>query len=220
MRQIFVLILVLIYISGCYKGAQAAIPMEVHVSVGKVSEVAFSEKIAKVIKGGAPDSILVEVLDNSVYLLPKTNTPADVFITGVSGESYPLKLRISAEHDVRVQVKGSSVHRLSHDVKTDAMDLIKDILRGQEPAGATVLKGGQFMSLSEGQIKMSVETIYDFPHMAAYIFKAHNLMDNSVIIPIEQMSFPNLLAVSSDQDMLKPKGQEGDTSKVYIIAGK
>ena len=76
------------------------------------------------------------------------------------------------------------------------------------------------MTLSDQQIKMTIDVIYDFPQIAAYVFKAQNLIDNSVIVPLQQISFPNLLAVTSDQDMLKPKGQEGDSTKIYIVAGK
>ncbi|MBI4309627.1 MAG: hypothetical protein HY591_04780 [Candidatus Omnitrophica bacterium] len=194
--------------------------MSVHVAVGKVSEVVFPEKVAKVIKGGAADSVLVEVLDNSVYVLPKTNTPADIFVTGVSGKSYPLDLVIAAQHDIRVEVSGQNLRRISREINLNAMDLMKEILRGVEPAGATVLKNSKSMALNGGQIKMTVEVIYDFPHIAAYIFKAQNLSDNSVIVPVQQISFLNLLAVTSDQDMLKPKGEEGDNTKVYIVAGK
>ena len=200
--------------------AYAAPAMEVHVAVGKVSEVVFPEKVARVIKGGAADSLLVEALDNSVYVLPKTNTPADIFVTGVSGKSYPLDLVAAGQHDIRVEVAGPLVSRVSREININAMDLMKEVLRGVEPAGATVLKSPYSMTLSDPQIKMTVEVIYDFPHIAAYIFKAQNLTDNSVIVPLQQIFFPNLLAVTCDQDMLKPEGQEGDAAKVYIVAGK
>ena len=220
MERALIVILILICLQWSCHASHAANPMNVRVAVGKVSEVVFPEKVAKVIKGGAIDSVLVEVLDTSVYVLPKSNAPSDIFVTGISGESYPLNLIISPEHDLRVEIKGSSAHRISQDTKTDAIDLIKEVLLGREPAGATVLKSGQSMILNAGQIEMSVETIYDFPHVAAYVFKAQNLINNSVIVPIEQLSFPNLLAVASDQDMLNPQGQEGSSTKVYVIAGK
>ena len=221
MKKARVLVFILIFAVGCYGPAHAASPVDVHVAVGKVSEVVFPEKVAKVIKGGAADSVLVETLDNSIYLLPKTNTPADVFVTVVSGVSYPLNLVIAPEHDLRVEVDASSSSgRLSSEVKTNAMDLMKEILLGHKPVGATMVKGGQSVTLQDGQIKLTVEVIYDFPHLAAYIVQAQNLTDNSVIVPVGQMTFPNVLAVTSDQDMLKPKGQEGDAAKVYMIAGK
>ena len=198
----------------------AASPIDVHVSLGKVSEVVFPEKVAKVIKGGVGDSVLVEVLDNTVYLLPKTDAPADVFVTGVSAQSYPLNLVVSPQHDIRVEVNGQSARRISQDIKQGALDLMKAILLGHEPAGATVLKGGQSVILSNQDIKFTVNMIYDFPHLAAYVFKAKNLTDNSVVVPVEQVSFPHLLAITADEDVLRPQGQEGDTTQVYLVAEK
>ncbi len=199
----------------------AAPATTVHIGIGKVSEVVFPEKVAKIIKGGASDSVLVEVADNSVYILPKTTTPSDIFVTGESGQSYPLNLTLAGEHDVKVEIGGgAAVQRQTQDINIDTMDLMKDLLRGQEPAGAALIKGNTSILLADGQIKLTVETVYDFPHISAYILKAQNLIDNQVIIPIEQMTFPHLLAVSSDRDSLSAKGRANDSSKVYVIAGK
>ena len=220
MKQILIFACGLIWVSACNVPAYAAAAVKVHVAVGKVSEVVLPEKAAKIIKGGEADSVLVEVLDNSVYLLPKSNAPADVFVTCVSGESYPLNLVIAPQHDVRVQVNGPSVRSFSGEPKTNMMDLMKELLLGREPAGATVSKEGQAMIFDNGQIELTLDIMYDFPHLTAYILKAQNLIDNGVIVPLQQMSFLNLLAVASDRDMLNPKGQEGDMTKIYVITGK
>lgn len=219
MREIFIL-LALLCVSGCYDMAHAFPSTDVHVTAGKVSEVVLPEKVAKVIKGGAADSVLVEVLDDSVYIMPKSNAPADVFVTGVSGESYPLNLLISPQHDVRVQIKGPSVQKSSREARVEVMDVMKEMLLGHEPAGATLLKTVKTLAFDSQQIKLSVDQAYDLPHIAVYVLKAQNLIDNSVIIPLQQISFPHLLAAASDEDMLQPKGREGDTTKVYIIASK
>lgn len=192
----------------------------VKVSVGKVSEAAFPEKVAKVIKGGAADTLLVEVLGNSVYLLPKTNTPADIFVTGISGRSYPLSLQIADTHDVRVDVQGDQSRHVMQDVPADAMALMKEVLLGHEPAGATVLTSPKTTMMADRQIKLRVDKVYDFPKMSAYILKAENMIDRQVILPLQQFSFPHLLAAASDADILKPQGQQGDNTNVYIIAGK
>ncbi len=220
MKQMVLFAGMFLFFTGCCDLSHASSAIQVHVAVGKVSEVAFPQKIAKVIKGGMPDSVLVEVLDRSVYLLPKTNSPADIFVTLASGESYPLSLKISAEHDVRVDVDGHVLERIPGAAKVDAMDLMKVVLRGIEPAGATLLKGGQEISFDRSGIRIIVERIYDLPHLAAYILKASNQGNNSVVIPLQQVSFPNLLAIASDQDMLLAKGQDGDATNVYMIVGK
>ncbi len=193
----------------------------VHVAVGKVSEVFFPEKIAKVIKGGASDSVLVEVLDQSLYLLPKSNTPADIFVTTVSGRSYPLTLTIAPQHDIKVEINGASVSSISPSAGNDVMDVMKDILSGHEPPGSTALKVDRADILfKDSKIQLHVRCGYDLPALTAYILEARNLTDNSVIVPIEQVTFPHLLAITSDRDMIAPKGREGDSTAVYLVVGK
>jgi hypothetical protein len=102
-------------------------PTEINVEVGKVTEVVFPQKVAKVIKGGLPDAILIEVLDSSVYLLPKAVNPPQIFVTTLSGVSYPLNLHISKEHDIKVQV--GIFHKSSQAVGiySDVMDFHDNI---------------------------------------------------------------------------------------------
>ena len=197
-------------------------PTDIQVEEGKVTQVEFPVKVAKVVKGGDPDSVLVEVLDNSVYLLPKTQTPSDIFVTTISGHSYPLTLHIGQNHDIKIKV-GSFKNRqisASRGYYSDVMDLMKDLLQGHEPAGATVLPATGQVLLSNDKIKLTVDKAYELSSWKAYVLIARNLINNAVIIPIEQMSLPDLLAVSSQRDMLAAKGREGDRAKVYVIVGK
>lgn len=196
--------------------------LEINVQVGKVTELVFPSKIAKVVKGGQPDSVLVEVLDSSLYLLPKTDTPPNVFVTTISGSSYPLNLHIASEHDIKVQV-GPIRHNsteTSSGMYTDVMDLMKDLMLGKEPMGSSSLPIAGEKLLANDQIQLQVNKAYELMDWKAFVLIAKNLSHDAVIIPIEQMTLPNLLAVSSTQDMLKSKGQEGDTARVYLIVGK
>ncbi len=204
--------------AGCV--AQAAPVVEVRVAVGKVSEVAFPEKVAKVIKGGPADSVLIEVLDNSIYILPKTTALADIFVAGVTGKSYPLHLVVAAEHDVRVQVQGASINRVASEIKIDALSLMREVMQGNELPGATMLKTQQTVFLNEEQIRLTTEKVYDFSHMAAYVFKAQNLVSERVVVPIQQIVLPHILAAASDDDSLSPAGQAGDNTTIYVITGK
>ncbi|MBF0490643.1 MAG: type-F conjugative transfer system secretin TraK [Candidatus Omnitrophica bacterium] len=212
----------------CFGGVQAAgakdegRPVEIKVEIGKVSEVAFPEKVSKVVKGGAPDSVLVEVLDHSVYLLPKTNPPADIFVTTTAGISYPLSLRISKERDIKVQVgvfhsgsPGSSSWGYG-----DVMDVMRDLLLKKEPAMATVLPQKGEVFLSNGQIRLTVDKAYELGRWKAYVLTARNQIKNAVIIPVQQITMPHLLAISTERDLLSARGREGDKAQVYIIIGQ
>ena len=227
MKKIALFILLLSGLSSCILPAEATDfkkegkPRDIQVQVGKVIEVVFPDKVAKVVKGGPSDTILIEVLDSSVYLLPKTENPPDIFVMTISGNSYPLSLHNSKERDIKVHIASFNNNRGDFSgIYTDVMDLMKDLLLQKEPAGSTVVPGGSQWLLANRHIQLRVDKAYEIADWKAYVLIAKNLMNNAVIIPIEQMSLPNLLAISSDQDMLLSKGQEGDTSRVYVIVGK
>lgn len=197
---------------------------DIQVEVGKVTEIIFPDKVAKVVKGGSQDSVLVEVLDNSVYLLPKTDNLSDIFVTTITGNSYPLNFHVGSHHDIKVQVENARHQESGAFAEagsySSVMDLMKDLLLDREPSGATVLPTKSQFLLSDKKLQLKVERNYELAGWRAYVLTAKNLMNNAVIIPLEQISLPNLLAISSDRDMLAARGQEGDTTKVYLITGQ
>ena len=225
MKKIGFLILMVTMLTSCLVPAGASSSKDdaqstnIQVEVGKVTELVFPAKVAKVVKGGVPDSVLVEVLESSVYLLPKTEEISDIFVTTVSGMSYPLTLHLGKEHDIKVKIGFHQTAKSNSlgGYYLDEMDLMKDLLLHKEPTGATILPGKGQVWLANKQIELTVDTAYELSNWKAFVLNAKNLIKNEVIIPIEQVSLPNLLAISSDRDMLFPKGQEGDTTKIYMI---
>ncbi len=215
MRIVIVMILILVT-HYCF----AAEATTVHVSVGKVSEVSFPENIAKVVKGGAADSILVEAMDSALYILPKTDTPSDIFVTGVSGRSYPLNLKVSGAHDLNVVIGGGKTAAKGYQGGINVMDVMKDVLLGHEPAGATVLKIDRKITLKDDPIELRFVAAYDFPIMSVYIIKARNLSDNIAIVPTEKIMFKGLSAITSQSDTLNPTGTDGDQTTMYMIVNK
>ncbi len=190
---------------------------QIRVANGKVTEVAFPQAVAKVIKGGAVDSLLVEVVDKSVYLLPKSDISADIFITTISGQSYPLHLVVADKQDVKVSIDQENVDRISQGSVFDSMGIMKDLLRGQIPQGASEIPGKGQVLLDNGNIQLNVKQVYEFPQGKAYILYALNLKNNGVIVPVQSISFPGLVAIASDSDFLNPKGQSGDQTQVYLV---
>lgn len=191
----------------------------IKVEIGKVSEVVFPERVVKVIKGGAPDSVLVEVMDTAVYLLPKTEHPADLFVTTSSQKSYPLMLEPSAERDIKVSVEGSSRQGVQNYAYADVMELMKDLLLGLEPRMASPAgKSGELLMENE-YIKLVIERGYQLHPWRVYVLKVSNLTQNALVVPVERISLPDLLAVSVDKDMLAAKGENGDETLMYVIMG-
>ena len=196
-------------------------PLDIHVATGRVTQVSFPEKVAKIIKGGGGDSVLVEVLDTAVFILPKKEHPADIFVTSISGQTYPLNLQISPTHDVKVDVAYAfDGKRSQEENRSDVIDLMKVLLQGGVPAGASVVESKEERLISDGQIQLILNTVFELPKLNGLILTAKNLTNNAVVLPIQGVHYPRLLAISSDQDTLTAKDQEGAYSKIYIVVGK
>ncbi len=196
-------------------------PLDINVASGKITEVIFPEKVAKIIKGGGADSVLIEVLDYSVFVLPKHESPADIFVTSVKGESYPLNLIMGKEHEAKVKITYAfDPNRASGDNRSDVMDLMKVLIQGRVPAGATVLEAKEQRPIAQGQIELTLNTVFELPKLNGLVLTAKNVSDNTVIIPIQAISYPRLLAISSDADSLNPMKQEGNQARIYMVVEK
>lgn len=211
------MVLLITFIPSCSFATEVT---TVHVQVGKVSEVFFPENIAKVIKGGTADSILVEAMESSLYILPKTDKPPEVFVTGVSGQSYPLSLQISQEHDLKVEVGKARLKRSSYAGNLNVMDLMKEVLLGHVPAGATTIKLDQILELKHTPIQLKFFEAYDLPTIRVYVASAINRSPDLVVLPIESITIKGLKAITSTADTLNPTGSDGDKATVYLVVIK
>ena len=192
----------------------------VHVSIGKVSEVIFPNNITNVVKGGQPDAVLIEAMDNTLFILPKKEDLPDLVISTDSKETYPLSLKLSKEHDIKLQIANDS--RISgvnehHDL---VMDIMQTLLQGGIPTQAAVIDIRKSISFEQSKIRFNVDVVYDLNNVIVYILTAHNLSMDGACVPIQEISFENLLAVASESDFLRPAGIEGDSTKIYMIIGK
>ncbi len=196
-------------------------PLDINVASGKITEVIFPEKVAKIVKGGGADSVLIEVLDYSVFVLPKHESPADIFVTSVKGESYPLNLIMGKEHEAKVKITYAfDPNRASGDNRSDVMDLMKLLIQGRVPAGATVLEAKEQRPIAQGQIELTLNTVFELPKLNGLVLTARNITNNTVIVPIQSISYPRLLAISSEADSLSPDAQEGSSTRIYMVVEK
>lgn len=212
------------FVSTAHAGIRNAVytgrAIDINVSTGKITEVVFPEKVAKIIKGGEADSVMIEVLDYSVYVLPKKPFPADIFVISVTGTSYPVNLVMGHGLDTKVKVSYSFEQNKGLNNRNYTVDLIKVMMQGRVPAGASIIEGQEQTLIHNQQIKLKLDTIFELPQFKGFVMTAENLMDHAVIIPIQQIGFSNLLAISSGQDILGPQGKQGSRTKVYMVVAK
>ncbi len=192
-------------------------PLEVHVAVGRITEVIFPKKVARIIKGGAADGILIEVMDNSILLLPKNDTPPDIFVTNLTGDNYPLRLSFTGEYHAKVRVVEAFTDAAAKKGNNLALDLMKMMMQGRVPIQATVIASAKKRLVANGMLELTVNTILELPRIKGLLLTAENLSDNSLVVALQNISYPGLIAIASERDTLEAKGKPGSQTRVYMV---
>jgi hypothetical protein len=190
----------------------------VNVAIGRITEVIMPEKIAKVIKGGNADSILVEVLNNSIFLLPKTSDIPDIFVVTINGQNIPLHLFINQEFNERLEIQFTFSRTNQHMIpQQSALELMKVMMQNKVPPGAEIQTKNQELKLFNDQLKLTLKTVFDLGAMQGLIFNAENLTNNMLIIPLEQLSYPGLIMIAAQKDSLEKRASKLDSTLMYMV---
>lgn len=197
--------------------------VNIYVAVGHTTEIIFPEPVAELIRSQAKDSFSHEVNDSSLFILPKLEVGGDLFIRTKSGKSYPINLIFRDTPDLQVIIDDLQQETLKKNKNLTngnySVELIKALLKeGDIPEATKEELNTEFFS--NGLLKMTLIKKYELNNAIALVAEVENEIDRSVITPIQHISLKNLKAISSDSDMLKPKGEEGSKSKIYMVIGK
>ncbi len=197
--------------------------VNIYVAVGHTTEIIFPEPVAELIRSQAKDSFSHEVNDSSLFILPKLEVGGDLFIRTKNGKSYPINLIFRDTPDLQVIIDDLQQETLKKNKNLTngnySIELIKNLLKeGDIPEATKEELNTEFFS--NGLLKMTLIKKYELNNAIALVAEIENEIDRSVITPIQHISLKNLKAISSDSDMLKPKGEEGSKTKIYMVIGK
>jgi len=195
-------------------------PITINVEVGKITEVVLPKDIASIAKGVASEVLQIEVLGERLYLLPLQSITADIYIITTDGTSYPINLVVGkGEWYTRVNIAKPGIKDIQKKGPNFTIELIRMLLLGIEPPGSTRLDGNVEV-FNNGYMKLTLKTIYELPNCNSYILTAENLHNKSIVFPMQDIEFPNLLVISVDRQVLGPKGEENSKTKIYMAVGK
>ncbi len=197
--------------------------VRIKVAVGKTTEVVFPELVALLLRSQVPGSIDLEVKDKSLYILPKSQSQADIFVRTVGNTEVPVGIIFSENPDERVYVnyepeghaKGINEKPLSN----LAVGLIRAMVRGEDIPGATRYDLNEVV-LHNASFAATIKTRYELNDSVALIVEIENRLDRSIITPVQQVHLKNLLAITSDKDILGPKGRPDAKTLMYLVLRK
>ena len=228
MRFKFSLVTLVLLLFVCVKDGFCAVRYEkysggainVNVTAGRTTEVVFPELIAQLLRSQVPGSIDLEVKDKSLYILPKAQSKADIFVRTVSNIEIPINIVFSEKHDIRVQVSYSfdnvQKNKSSGQPFNKAITLMKALIKGEDIIGATRYDVNEVV-LRNKYFKATLITKYELNNSVAMVLEIENLMNRSIITPVQHVHLKDMLAITSDLDILAPNGQADSKTNMYLI---
>jgi len=195
---------------------------------GVITEAEFPESIATVTKGIPSASLQIETLGNRMFLLPLENIETNIYVVTSDNVSYCLHLimdEIQAPTRIKIK-KHTEITNSGQDRKTlNTIELMKVILSGRMPHGSTSLKLEAREIFNNGKFRIAIDEIYELPgNVKALCLTFENLTHKPVVMPIEHIELPGLLAISVESQILEArprnagnKDSGGHILKAYMI---
>ena len=194
-------------------------PVEVLAIAGKTNELYFESGIASLVRSGVKETLTVEQMANHLFVTPLTENPADLIIIDLQGQSFKLHFVFGKGYDDKIVVKAATQKSDTEAGDNSTIGLIRELVMDRPPKGSTE-KRTDTVVFDNGQLRLHLITVYELPQVLCYVMVVENLLNQSIIVPVQQIGFPRLLAVSSEKDLLTAKGTDGAIAKVYMVVGR
>ena len=194
-------------------------PVEVLGIIGKTNELYFESGIASLVRSGSKETLTVEQMANHLFVTPLTENPADLIIIDLQGQSFKLHFVFGKGYDDKIVVKAAAQKSDTEVGDNSTIGLIRELVMDRTPKGSTE-KRTDTVVFDNGQLRLHLITVYELPQVLCYVMVVENLLNQSIIVPVQQIGFPRLLAVSSEKDLLTAKGTDGAMAKVYMVVGR
>ncbi|HAH20156.1 MAG TPA: hypothetical protein DCL49_04535 [Candidatus Omnitrophica bacterium] len=207
------------------RNSQESIPISV--KVGSITEIEFEEKIANITKSVPIDVLQIETLENRIFLLSLQNSDSDIYVVTQDNVLYALHITtVSVNNDNRVKIHKppEKIVDISNKDEITTIDVMKALMTGSYPAGAVLVEGQNSELFNNGWLRLTTDKVFELSGGAkALVLTAENLIDKPIVIPIQNIELPGLLAISVDNEVLEGRSSEilkqrtGYTTKAYMV---
>ncbi len=194
---------------------------------GMITEAEFPDKIANVTKSVASDILQIETLGNRIFLLPRENLESQVYVITQDNVSYCLHLIMDeTEAPTRIKIKKPHGQVSAEQTKETAntVELMKALLTGKQPSGSVSSKLHPQEIFNNGKFRIIIDEAYELSNnLKALVLTFENLDHKPLVVPIEHIELPGLLAISVDSQILEagPRNTNNKsaayTTKAYMI---
>jgi len=196
--------------------------------VGMITEAEFPEKIANVTKSVSSDFLQVETLGNKMFLLARNKFDSRIYVVTQDNASFCLHLimdEIEAPTRIKIKKASEAVDNRQAKRALNTIELMKALLSGKMPQGASFAKLEAQEIFNNSKFRIAVNEVYELPgNVKALCLTFENLTHKPVVIPIEHIELPGLLAISVESQLLEARSRNASNkdsgsyiSKAYMI---
>jgi len=201
--------------------------ISVRLKAGMITEVELPDKIANVTRIVSSEILQIETLGNKMFLLPKENCDSQIYVVTQDNVSYCLRLIMDgtqAPSRIKIEKPRETSNEKQNKDIADTLELMKALLTGKLPSGAVSSKLHPQEIFNNGKFRMVIEEVYDLSVNAkAFVLVFENLDCKPIVVPIEHIEIPGLLAISVDSQILEARPHDLNkktsayTTKAYMI---
>ncbi len=186
--------------------------IDVRSAVGQVVEIVVEDGVADLVRSGDPSTIKVEHTAGHLFVTPLTVVPAGLTIMDKRGRSHRLKYIFGQGVDEKIVVADCEQESSGQKQQDGVMRLMRDLVRGRDPSGSTQKLATEVMFENEQWQVRSIK-VYEMPPLWGYVAVVRNKAQAPAMVPLQRITFPGLLAVSAEKDVLPPQGE----GVVYMV---
>lgn len=231
LKKLFILMIVsgmfLIGQTNASSASDYSDEIPLRLKAGMITEVEFPDKIANVTKSVANETLQIETLGNRIFLLPREGLESRLYVTTQDNVSYCLHL-IMDETQAATRIKIEKPHQQTNEEQSkdtaNTVELMKALLTGRQPPGSVSSRLHPQEIFNNGRIRIIIDEVYELSSkLKAFVLTFENLDHKPVVVPIEHIEFPGLLAISVDSQILEAlphdanKKPSGHTTKAYMV---
>ena len=229
--RIFIIVIVLGLFAavqtGAFEVSNSNDEISVRLKAGMITEVELPDKIANVTRIVSSEILQIETLGNKMFLLPKENCDSQIYVVTQDNVSYCLRLIMDgtqAPSRIKIEKPRETANEKQNKDIADTLELMKALLTGRLPPGAVSSKLHPQEIFNNGKFRMVIEEVYDLSVNAkAFVLTFENLDCKPIVVPIEHIEIPGLLAISVDSQILEARPHDVNkktsayTTKAYMI---
>ncbi len=182
---------------------------------GKITEVEFQANIANVTKSISSDLLQIETLGNRMFLLARNTFDSQIYVITEDNISYCLHLVMDGTvAPVRIQItKPERTKKEAEDKRTtNTIELMKTLINGGAFQNVAGLKLNGREIFYNRDLRITADEVCELGNgIKAFILTFENLTYKPIIVPIEHIELPGLLAISIESQILEPR--PSDTNK-------